>query len=489
MLISGEASGDVQVHRANGFSEPVAGVQRWTRAVSLAVAAIALAGLVLRLLGARGDLWVDEIWSLELLQPLTSIDQIFWRINHDNNHFLNSIYLYLVGPDASPLLQRGLSIALGVGSIVAAAATARGRSAAVATSLLFAVSYPMVHYGSEARGYAGLVLFTLLAIVLLERWLDKRGSGIAFGAVILLGFLSHLIMVETVAVLVVWTAWLIWRRTGSLERVNVELGPIFAPAFLAVLPLAACMLVGRLLFGFRIGGALPFSLEAFAQGYGGMIRYLFGVPDWIGDWVCIAAVCGLVGICASLWRDRRASLYLIGIVGLPIVMAIARQPNVEFQRYFLVPATLMLLWAGELLGRGFAAGGRYRLFAAAAIVAILAGTTAFLLPFYEYGRGSYAVMVDKMTRDGAADYATNQEFRTVMIVDYFAERLGRQASFVATGKMCDRRPSWLILEGPIDRQPQHVDAAPDCGLAYERVEASTSWGLSGLAWTLYQRRD
>ncbi|TPL05581.1 MULTISPECIES: hypothetical protein [unclassified Mesorhizobium] len=491
MLISGQAaaSGEAQTNRKSGSSEPVAAVQQWTGAVLLAVAAIGVAGLVLRLLGARGDLWMDEIWSLVLLEPLTSIDQIFWRINHDNNHFLNSIYLYLIGPDASPLLQRGLSIALGAGAVVAAGAAARGRWAAVATSLLFAISYPMVHYGSEARGYAGLVLFTLLAVVFLERWLDKRGSGVAFGAIVLLGFLSHLIMVETVAVLVAWTAWLIWRRTGSFDRINVELGQIFAPAFLAVLPIAACMLIGRLLFGFRIGGALPFSLQAFAQGYGGMIRYLFGVPDWIGDWVCIATACGLVCVCAAIWRDRRASLYVIGIVGLPIVMAAARLPNAEFQRYFLVPATFMLLWAGELLGRGFAAGGKYRVLAAAAMVAILAGTTTLLLPFYEYGRGSYATMVDKMTRDGPADYATNQEFRTVMIVDYFAKRLGRQASFVAEDKICDERPSWLILEGAIDRQPQYVDAVPDCMSTYERVDASTSWGLSGLGWTLYQRRD
>ncbi|TIW22986.1 MAG: hypothetical protein E5V81_10610 [Mesorhizobium sp.] len=86
-------------------------------------------------------------------------------------------------------------------------------------------------------------------------------------------------------------------------------------------------------------------------------------------------------------------------------------------------------------------------------------------------------MVDRMTRDGAANYATNQEFRTVMIVDYFAKRLGRQASFVSLDKICDERPSWLILEGPIDRQSQFVEAVPTCASAYERVDASTSWGL------------
>ncbi|AZO14524.1 hypothetical protein EJ069_07125 [Mesorhizobium sp. M2A.F.Ca.ET.043.05.1.1] len=50
-------------------------------------------------------------------------------------------------------------------------------------------------------------------------------------------------------------------------------------------------------------------------------------------------------------------------------------------------------------------------------------------------RGAYAAVVDRMTRDGAANYATNQEFRTVMTVDYFAKRLGRQASFVSVDKI------------------------------------------------------
>ncbi|TIT25126.1 MAG: hypothetical protein E5W81_04450 [Mesorhizobium sp.] len=85
-------------------------VQQWTAGSLLAALVIAVTGLVLRLLGARGDLWLDEIWSFALIEPLTSIDQIFWRVNHDNNHFLNSVYLYLIGPDASPLIQRGLCL-------------------------------------------------------------------------------------------------------------------------------------------------------------------------------------------------------------------------------------------------------------------------------------------------------------------------------------------------------------------------------------------
>jgi hypothetical protein len=482
LLVSQHAStpGQAQTSSATG-----------TAGASLAIVTIAAIGLILRLLGARGDLWLDEIWSFVLLEPLTSIDQIFWRINHDNNHFLNSIYLYLIGADTSPLVQRGLSILLGVGTIIAAgvAAAVRGRWTMIATSLLFAVSYPMVHYGSEARGYAGLVLFTLLSIVLLERRLDDRGSGIAFAAVILLGFLSHLTMAETVAILVTWTAWLIWRRTGSLGKANAEVGPIFTPAFLAVLPLAACMFVGSQVFGFNVGGASPFSLPAFAQGYGGMIRYLFGLPSWIHDWACIAAASGLVLISAKIWRDRRTSLYVIGIVGLPLLMGLAHLPNLEFPRYFIVSATLLLLWAGEMLGRGFGAGGVGRLLAVASLAAILCGSMASLLQFYEYRRGSYAAMVEQMTANGAATYASNQDFRTAMIVDYFAQRMGRRASLVSGDKMCGERPAWLILEGAVDEQPQHLDPTPACALAYERSDASRNWGLSGLSWTLYRRQD
>ncbi|MGO9759247.1 MAG: hypothetical protein ACLPNY_21825, partial [Roseiarcus sp.] len=37
----------------------------------LAVAALVAAGLAVRLWAARGPLWLDEIWSIENLAPLT----------------------------------------------------------------------------------------------------------------------------------------------------------------------------------------------------------------------------------------------------------------------------------------------------------------------------------------------------------------------------------------------------------------------------------
>src|SRR5262245_52224281 len=203
----------------------------WLSSAALILIAI---GAGLRLAGTRGDLWLDEIWTLVLLQPIRWLGEIFWGINNDNNHFLNSVYLYAVGPDAPVMVQRGLSVVLGTAAIAAAGLVAirNGRPAALIAMALFAVSYPMVHFGSEARGYAGLVLFALLALVCLQHelerphWTNRHGLGAAVG----LGLLSHLTMAGPAVVLALWTFWLAWHRTGNLRAAEEQTRTIFRPA-------------------------------------------------------------------------------------------------------------------------------------------------------------------------------------------------------------------------------------------------------------------
>ena len=60
----------------------------------LAVGIITGFGFSLRFYCAANDLWTDEIWSLQLVQDLRSPAEVFWGISHDNNHYLNSLWLY-----------------------------------------------------------------------------------------------------------------------------------------------------------------------------------------------------------------------------------------------------------------------------------------------------------------------------------------------------------------------------------------------------------
>ena len=50
----------------------------------------------LRLLAARGDLWLDELWSLSFARQMTSPLDVWTAIHHDNNHPLNTLYLFVV---------------------------------------------------------------------------------------------------------------------------------------------------------------------------------------------------------------------------------------------------------------------------------------------------------------------------------------------------------------------------------------------------------
>ena len=78
-----------------------------------AVGAIALVGLALRLLAARGGLWTDEAWSVIYAAQARDPIGVFLRINHDNNHHLNSLWLQAIGPAAPPMLARAPSILAG----------------------------------------------------------------------------------------------------------------------------------------------------------------------------------------------------------------------------------------------------------------------------------------------------------------------------------------------------------------------------------------
>jgi uncharacterized membrane protein len=138
----------------------------------LVAAALVLAAAIVRVLGARGDLWLDEIWSMELARVAGSAVGVFTQLHHDNNHHLNTLWLVLVGYDAGPVAVRLLAILAGTAMVaVAALGGGRDRALALGWSFLLAFSCVLVHYGSEARGYGPALLFAVAAYVALDRLL------------------------------------------------------------------------------------------------------------------------------------------------------------------------------------------------------------------------------------------------------------------------------------------------------------------------------
>ena len=464
---------------------------RWAAAALILLVAIAL-----RLIGTRGDLWLDEIWTLVLLKPVTSVGQIIWGINHDNNHYLNSLYLYLVGADASPLVQRALSVVFGTAAVGAAgiAAIRGGWVNALTAMLLFAVSYPMVHYSSEARGYAGLVLFSFVALIFLQRELDlpDRLNRHALGAAIGLGLLSHLTMVATAATLAAWTGWVTWHRAGNFRDAEALTRTIFRPALVWTAVIAAGILFGGLRHGFTFGGGDRFELWQVVEGYGGFLRLLLGLPKQVPAWACLVGAAVAVTVAAYLWQDRkdcRGSLYVGSVIGLPAAMFIAHLPSLQFGRYFLFSGAMILLFIGEALCLAWRKGGVLRMSAAVALLAIVAGNAASLRQFFDSGRGHYRDAVAQMAATGPFSYGTDSGFRIPMVVDFYSRRLHVSARYVPSPDWCRESPDWMVIENP-DVQRGRTEltvGAPDCILTYRLRDIFPAWGLSGSPWAIYRR--
>jgi hypothetical protein len=464
---------------------------------AIAAGAILLLALILRILGARGDLWLDELWSLKLIDEIKARHDFFWGLAVDNNHYLNTLWLWIVGADAPVLVQRGLSILLGLATVACAGLALRRSGAAgmLCAMVLFAVSYPMENYGSEARGYAGLILMTLLAILLTENATagstrDRRWLGVAN----VLGVLFQPIMLGAIAGLMAWSAWM--RRPSGMNPAAIRgtvlnTATTFSWTVRLLIPVAAAIAFGVIhAEGYRIAGSVPFTVAGFVTGYGGILHLLLGLPDAAPDW--LALLIGAV-VCALGWQftrrsaPNRAALTLIFLVVLPLAMFIVRLPNIHFPRYYLASAVVFLLVLSELFAAAWNRGGAVRLLGLALFAAIAVGNLADVSWLLRNGRDQSATVVQMVGGAGPALVTSDQDVRNRPIIDFFATRFALPITYVPTKEICARQPEWLVSSSLDADMPESFDtSAVGCRRIYKKQAAFPQWGLSGLPWTVYR---
>src|SRR5579862_1715810 len=166
----------------------------------LLAALVAFAAIV-RIIATHNDLWLDELISLQIAKAVKTPWQIFSVVHSDNNHHLNTLYLYLMRAHDSAPVYRYLSVVWGVSLVPAGywLLARRSRVEAVILAGLLACSYPLIHFSSEARGYSGALFGSMLACAALTRWMAETGEsrrsfflGLTYGMAIVVAILSHL---------------------------------------------------------------------------------------------------------------------------------------------------------------------------------------------------------------------------------------------------------------------------------------------------------
>jgi hypothetical protein len=462
------------------------------RVALVALAAATAADLALRLSSARGALWFDEIWSLHLaLDGASALDAFTWpRI--DNNHPLNTAWMFLLGPDADALVYRLPAVLAGV-ALVPAAAWACWRHGAVArtaVAALVALSFPFVVAGSEARGHSLMLLAAAVAWGLLDRRLaadaparETGWSAAGRAAVLLAGAVAHLQFCLLLPVFAVWS--FLGRRRQAEPRAAwrltlADLGPG------AVLCAAWTLWFAT---GLRIGGGqergnAEVLLAAASLAGGGPSDGAVVTP------VGLAVAAGVASMAAAMARRdaARGIALAFATCGLPLLLLVSGA--MVFERYLLASTLLAYFLAAETLARVHAAGGWRRPVAWSILVTSLAAHAAQDSLFARHGRGDPEAAVRLLASEDPARparVATDHAFRVAAVLSFHARRLGLDGrlSFVdpASG---GEPPDWLVThlaQAPVDppRRRAHGEAT------YELVSAFRHHGPSGFDLHVHHR--
>lgn len=450
------------------------------------IAILALVGLIVRIAASGGALWLDEAWSAVLADQVRTPLGVFVQINHDNNHHLNSLWLQWVGIGAPPLLARALSIAAGtLGIIVAGLIGARrGPLAGIVTALLFALSPLLVSLGSEARGYAPMMLMVLVSAWYIDRYLDgdaQANRPLTLAICFFAGSLFQLTMVFAACALTGWPLLVLWRRKGWRSAFR-ETALLLGPALLA-LGLAIAIVFAPALAGdaeFRFGSRQPFTELGFLYGLIDLVGYTIAVPVasvWLPAGAAIAV------LLARPLGTSRLTFYWLSIVAFPISVVAFHMMNAGFARYYLLIGLGLLLLLGETLAALIRAGGWKAVAGMAALLAFSGASMAANLELVRDKRGDPGGAIRALAARAPTGSAVLIEREASLALLKVA---AAEAHYpIAVTMACPARP-FLFAEW-FD-QPT-LPIVTRCGASYHRIASASFRGLAGQSWTLYERVD
>lgn len=477
------------------MSDRETGSWRWLLASGLLVA------VLLRVPGLWTELWMDEILSVRLVEAVRSPLGVFTDIHRDNNHYVNSLWLWAVGSRAPGWLMRLPTLVLGVALVVLAyrVTRTRGRTAASVTAALFAVSYPLIHYSSEARGYGYLVFFTLVAYGAFRRW--TSGGGMRAGAIYAVGsalaFLSHLGFATVFAAFVLWSVLEVMdsrENRGSVvwSHVGVHVLPAVTLLILYFVDIRFMTAAG----GFaRLG-----PLESLA----GAAGLVVGVAP--GAVAALVAACAWVAIAFGVrsWCGEYRNEAIFLVVAIAFSLASGALPGYGYPRYYLTALLFSLLFLGHATTLAITSE-RWKVFGVVLLVMVGAVNLTQTVRFASVGRGMYREATEYMAAEvalGPVTVAGSHDMGSVLALDYYGASAGVEGRLeyycrTASTYGCSRvRPSsssgddplrFFLLASLSDRfsHPEVLNV-PDLD-QYEFVRSYPKYGLSGIYWVLYER--
>lgn len=469
---------------------------RWQLLYVAGCIVIFVVASLVRVRGAMNDLWLDEIWSLDLVREIRSPIEVFTKIHHDNNHYLNSLFMYFTGQRGNWPGYRIPAVVAGCGTVILAwlIGRRRNKAAALFSMLMVAFSYVLVLYSSEARGYGSLIFFSFLCFLSLQSFLDRPRwqAALLFSLGGVLGFLSHLTFVIFLLASVLW----FWARSfrighSASQVLKNTIGCFGAPAL--------CLLALYLtdIRHMTIGGGIPTSLT---KAYAGSLAWTLGVPNlhWTHIVGVITAIAVLTGAVMLFWREKSDIwiFFAAVIVVVPIVLALMRPTEFVFVRYFIVSIAFLLLLLAVVLTWLWERGPVGRVVAGLLLIVYLIGNSYHVGELFQYGRGriteAIQFMAEHSKQESAVTFGGDHDLRIMFVLRFYLKYMMQEKAtqYYGQGMWPVDGLDWVIchqdsFEQPKPPGPQLTDGF---GNNYELVRIFPTAPLSGVHWFVYHNR-
>lgn len=429
---------------------------------------------------ASGDLWLDEIWSLNFVRELSSPLEIF-NVSLDNNHLLNSLFLYGLGDQTTWILYRVPSLLSGfITLILIGRASIRKQTGdAILVTYMACFSFPLILYFSEARGYAPAILASLAAYLGIQTYENEKSKPalLFFWLACVLGFLAHLIFIQVYLALILWTAVRFKNFKQWLQCHWLPLAFLSFLYFVFIRPM-------------HHSGGPDFQWSRLLQT---TLAMATGAPETgVGFWAA-ALTAGALSLYAikrlMAEKNDRWIFFVSVIVIAPVSMCLILRPEyLHFRHFVLGFSFLYLLWA-YALGQIHERSKPGKIFCVLLCVLFFAGQLPRISRLMIDGRGHYKEAVEYLagaTKGPAIVIKSNHDFRNKTMLDFYARFLPPDKKINYLTQDSGEESEWYLAHklDPAFQPPPMV--WNNTRKPYALVRSWLSNGTSGWSWHLYR---
>ena len=454
---------------------------------------LTLVALLLRLYAAADNFWLDEIFTYFLaMNQVHAVSDIFTGIKVEHQ-FLVTLSMYLLGDQMNWEWYRLPSVIAGTGTLALMALVGYRRmrcAALIVTLAVAAVSYPLVVYSSEARGYAPAAFFSLAMFVLIETYWRRGNQAwlIGFWSSAVIAVLYHPAAVCIYLSLGLWSLVREWPLVGGMSRAVRRL------ALCHAVPLAfMAWLYFTVMRQWVSGGGDVLPL---ARVIGDTMAVALGFPmrpefRWGVLFLGSALITSGLLILARLVRSDIWIFYFSALLLTPALMLGINSRPYVYVRYFVVLFPFFYLMLGEAMDAVAKRFKEARVAVVGLCVLMLVGNTLSTVDFLRVGRGGYLDAVTYMAANTPwpnVKVGGDHDFRNGLPIIFYSRYLPKNRSMVylRPDTWPSEGPDWFLIHNTCSEDFIPKPVVKVRGGTYRLTKSYPVLGLSGVGWHLYR---